>query len=391
MHAVLAERQPALQAAQRPDPDHPRRGPGDRHRGARAVGHHQRVDHAGGRVHEHPAPRAGEPRPVPRLLERVPDDRRCPARTRRELAVPAGQGAVARDPDPALRAGHRHPLGGAEDAGRAAPRLVRRALDQLDLRPVRGERPLLLGAAADHRRRGPARGPRVRRHPDPVRAAAAQRHHLPLEPSRVRRGRRPAPPPRGEPRARGRPDGGRHDGQRRVLLRSRAHPGDQRAAAVVADVVLGGRGQLPRRVPDGHRRAGLLARRRAGAGDRAGAAPAAADGPGRPRRLGRPRRGGRAAAGDHRAALPGRAERLVLVRRPGPRPAGRRRRPARGAPRDAARLPRADARQRTRAHLGRQRGHDSQVSPSVSSPRAAAGPAARCGSRRCAGPASRGA
>ena len=61
-----------------------------------------------------------------------------------------------RDPDPAVRAGHRHPQRGAQGAGRAAPGLVRRALDHLDLRPVRGERPLLPGAAADHRRRGPA-------------------------------------------------------------------------------------------------------------------------------------------------------------------------------------------------------------------------------------------
>ena len=73
-----------------------------------------------------------------------------------------GQGAVARDPDPAVRAGHRHPQRGAEGAGRASAGVVRRALDQLDLRPVRGERPLLPGAAADHRRRGPGRGARGR-------------------------------------------------------------------------------------------------------------------------------------------------------------------------------------------------------------------------------------
>ena len=96
------------------------------------------------------------------VLERLPGDRRRPARGRRQLAVPARQGAVARDPDPAVRAGHRHPQRGAEGAGRAAAGVVRRALDQLDLRPVRGERPLLPGAAADHRRRGPARGARGR-------------------------------------------------------------------------------------------------------------------------------------------------------------------------------------------------------------------------------------
>ena len=75
-----------------------------------------------------------------RVLERRPGDRRRPGRARRQLAVPVRQGAVAGDPDPAVRAGHRHPLRGAEGPGRTAPGLVRRALDHLDLRPVRGER-----------------------------------------------------------------------------------------------------------------------------------------------------------------------------------------------------------------------------------------------------------
>ena len=119
----------------------------------------------GGGLHQHPVPRADLARPVRGVLERLAGDRRRPARGRRQLAVPARQGAVARDPDPAVRAGHRHPQRGAQGAGRAAAGVVRRALDHLGLRPVRGERPLLPGAAADHRRRGPARGARGRRHP----------------------------------------------------------------------------------------------------------------------------------------------------------------------------------------------------------------------------------
>ena len=79
--------------------------------------------------------------------------------------------------------------------------VVRRALDHLGLRPVRGERPLLPGAAADHRGRGPARGPRGRRHPAARRAAAAQRHDLPLEPPGLRHRRRRAAPARREPRS----------------------------------------------------------------------------------------------------------------------------------------------------------------------------------------------
>ena len=77
--------------------------------------------------------------------------------------------------------------GRAQGAGRAAARVVRRALDHLDLRPVRGERALLPGAAAGLRGRGPGGDARARRHAEPRRAAPAQRHGLPLEPARVRR------------------------------------------------------------------------------------------------------------------------------------------------------------------------------------------------------------
>ncbi len=58
-----------------------------------------------------------------------------------------------------------------------------------------------------------------------------------------------AAPARREPRAGRRADGDRHDGQRRLLLRADPHPGRGRPAAVVADVVLGRRGELPRRPP----------------------------------------------------------------------------------------------------------------------------------------------
>ena len=76
----------------------------------------------------------------------------------RELAVPLRQAAVGRDPHRAVPAGHRHPLGRAEEPGRAPAGVLRRALDHLDLRPVRGERPLLPGAAAGDHRRGPGGG-----------------------------------------------------------------------------------------------------------------------------------------------------------------------------------------------------------------------------------------
>ena len=246
-----------------------------------------RLDRARGGLHQHPVPRADLARPVRGVLERLAGDRGRAGGGRRELAVPAGQGAVARDPDPALRAGDRHPQRGAQGAGRPPAGVVRRALDHLGLRPVRGERPLLPGAAAGHRRRGPARGARGRRHPAALRAAAAQRHHLPLEPPGLRRRRGSAAPAGREPAARRRPDGRRHDRQRGVLLRAGPRAGRERAAAVVADVLQRRGGELPRRRPAGHRRPDLLARRRAGARDRAGAAPAAADGPRGPGVVGR--------------------------------------------------------------------------------------------------------
>ena len=285
--------QPALQAAQRPDPGGPWRGPRHRHPGRRAAPDDVGLDHAGGGLHEHPAAHPGEPGQLRGVLERLAGDQRDPARRRRQLAVPPGQGAVAGDPDPAVRAGHRHPQRGAQGAGRPAARLVRRALDHLDLRPVRGERALLPGAAPDHRRRGPARGARGRRHPEPVGAEAAQRHHLPLEPAGLRRRRRRPAPAGGEPRAGRRADRDRHDGQRGVLLRADPRAGRGRPSAVVADVVLGRGGELPRRRPARHRRPGLLARGRRGGRDRAGAAPAAADGPRGPGSLGRRGRRGR--------------------------------------------------------------------------------------------------
>ena len=204
-------------------------------------------------------------------------------------------------------------LGGAEGAGRAAAGVVRRALDQLDLRPVRGERPLLPGAAAAVRPGGPGRGPRARRRAAAGRADAAQRHHLPLEPAGLRGGPRQAAPAGGEPGAAGRPDGRRHHGQRRLLLRPRARARRRRPSAVEPDVVRRGRGELPRLRPARPGRGRLLARRRPGAGDRAGAAPAAAAGRRGAGQVGGGPGGPGPAARHHRAALPDRAERRDLA------------------------------------------------------------------------------
>ena len=148
-------------------------------------------------------------------------------------------------------------------------RVVRRALDHLDLRPLRGERPLLPGAAAGVRAGGPGGDARARGHPAAAGAAPAQRDDLPLEPPDLRRRARAPAPARGEPRAARRPDRGRHPRQRGALLRADPHAGRRGAAGLVADVLPGGGGELPRGRARRHRGARVLARRRRGAGDRA--------------------------------------------------------------------------------------------------------------------------
>ena len=209
----------------------------------------------------------------------------------RQLAVPAGQGAVARDPDPAVRAGHRHPQRGAQGPGRAAAGVVRGAVDHLGVRPVRGERPLLPGAAADR--------PTTRTRWQVLEAGGTPNlSELRLHNGTIYRWNRPvydisrrrAAPAGREPTARRRPDRRRHDGERRVLLRAGPRARRERATALVADVVQRRRGELPRGRPAGHRGPALLAGRRPGVGHRAGAAPAAARRPAGARVVGRRRR-----------------------------------------------------------------------------------------------------
>ena len=143
-----------------------------------------------------------------------------------------------------------------KNQGVRPPGLLRRALDHLDLRPLRGERALLPGAAAGAERRGPARRSRGRGRARAGRAAAAQRHGLPLEPADLRHRRRPPAPARREPRAAGRPEHPRRHGQLGVLLRRAADARDRGPAGVDPDELHGGRGELLRRAPaTGSRRA----------------------------------------------------------------------------------------------------------------------------------------
>ena len=234
----------------------------------------------------------------------------------RELAVPARQGAVARDPHPAVRAGHRHPQRGAQGPGRAAPGLVRRALDHLGLRPVRGERPLLPGPAAGDRGRGPARGARVRRHARRSPSCASTTARSTAGTARSTTSPHGVPHLRVENRllAAGPTvaDTIANAAFYFGLVRSLA---ESEPAAVVADVVQRRRGELPRRRPAGHRRPGLLARRRPGPASPswccAGCCRMARAGL---EAWGVSARGERPAARHHRAALPDRRQRRRVVR-----------------------------------------------------------------------------
>ena len=91
----------------------------------------------------------------------------------------------------------------------------------------------------------------------------------------LRRRARPPAPARGEPRAAGRPDGGRHPRQRRLLLRADPRCWWTRTGRCGRRCPSGRRGELPRGRARRHRGARLLARRRRGAGRRARAAAAA--------------------------------------------------------------------------------------------------------------------
>ena len=283
---------------QRADLRRARGGPRARIDGVERLRGGRRHDRPRGGLHQRPAPPAGRAGGLRRALERRPGDRRRPARARGQLAVPLRPRALARDAHRALRAGHGHAPRGAQGPGGAPARVVRRALDHLDLRPLRGERPLLPGAAADVRRRGPRGGARRRRRAEARRAAAAQRHGLPLEPARLRR-RPTAPAPAGrEPRAARR--------ARRWWTSWPTPPsttGSSRRSPTRS-------GRSGRRCPSPPRRrtstpAPATASTRAlywpgarrGPGDRARAAPAAADGPRGPGRAGRRRRRPRPPAG----------------------------------------------------------------------------------------------
>ncbi len=133
MGAAQHQRQPALQAAQRADPQRSRRGPRrSRSAGDRAARHHRRLDPARGGLHQHPAARADLARPVRRLLERLPGDLRrssspsAPTRPTcwaRSCGARPGSRCSSRPPTPAARSSRPRACGrGSGSASGGSPR-----------------------------------------------------------------------------------------------------------------------------------------------------------------------------------------------------------------------------------------------------------------------------
>ena len=373
------ERQPALQAAERADPQRPRRGHHDRdrrHRQRRAA----RARPPTRSCPRRPAPAPSStcrPRPTASPSTGTPPRRSPPI----QLALGAnspyllGKRAVARDPDPAVRAGHRHPQRGAQGAGRAAAGVVRGALGHLGLRPVRGERPLLPGPAADHRRRGPARRAGGRRDADCSRSCGCTTAR-----STAGTGRSTTSP--GECRT--------------CASRTASWPPARRSPtpSPTPPSTSGWSGRWPRASGRCGRRCRSAPPRRTSTSPPSRASTPRSTGPAsaRCRRPswccagccrwpargwppGASTRHQRPAARDHRAALPARDQRRGVVRAadaPARRPG-----PVRRAAGDAAGVPRADAHQRAGPHLGLRADLDPQPHP-------------RPATARCAGRASRG-
>ena len=239
-----------------------------------------------------------------------------------------GKQLWARDPDPAVRAGHRHPRRRSCKAQGVRPRVwfgERWITSIFDLfeENVRYF-PALLPICDDEDPVAVLDGRRV---PAAGRAAPAQRHDLPLEPAGLRRRRRRAAPAGGEPGAAGRADRRRHARQRRVLLRPGARRWPRRTGRCGARC----RSRRPRRTSTPAARHGIDAHAVL-AGRWARSAPPSwcCAGCCRWPRTGLDRWGvdaghARPAARHHRAALPHRPQRRGLADRHG-RGAGARRR-----------------------------------------------------------------
>ena len=184
------ERQRPLRGDRRGGVRGPARGPGTGHLRGRVPADVLADHRAGVGVHLGAAAPAGLPDRLRRQLECRAAARRPAAGAGRQLAVPVRQAALGGDQDGAVPADHRHPLAGTEEPGRSSSGVLRRTVGDQHLRPVRGERPVLPGAAPGDHRRGAGGGAGRRTGAAAAGVAAAQRDGLPVEPAGVRRRQR---------------------------------------------------------------------------------------------------------------------------------------------------------------------------------------------------------
>ena len=208
---------------------------------------------------------------------------------------PAREGPLGRDPDPALRAGDRHPQRAARGGGRPAEARSRRALGRLAPRTVRGARARLPGPVpAPEAMTRPPRSRPGGYHLCPSCAATTARSAAGTVRSPTRGG---VPHLRIEHRSSRRAHRRRPDRERRLLFRPGPRPRRERAAAVVADVVLGRRENFHVAAEHGIDSPGLLAGRRARSASPSWCCASCCRWPDEGLAdLGRPRRGGRPAA-----------------------------------------------------------------------------------------------
>ena len=350
--------------------------------GPERLAHDGRLDRAGGRLHQHPVPRADLARPVRGVLERLAG--RSPAiqvavganspyllgkELWRETRIPLFEQATDTRSEELKAQGVRPRVWFGE-------RWITSVFDLFE-ENVRYF-PALLPITEDE---DPLEVLEDGRHARAARAAAPQRHDLPLEPAGLRRRRRASRTCGSRTGCLGAgPTVADTDRQRGVLLRPGARPRRERAAAVVADVVLRGRGELPRR-----RRARDRRPRSTGPGSARSAPPSwCCAGCCRWPHEGLASWGARAAESDR---LLGIIEQRCLTGTNGAEwfvAADARRAPTstattRCGPRSGG-LPRQHAHQRAGAHLGVTRGGQSRRSPlPLPAQRRCAGPTSRAG------------
>ena len=240
-----------------------------RHHGSGAAAHHHRQHRGAVRRDEPAGAPAGAARGVRPLLQRGSGGAARAGRGGRQLAVPAREAALVRDPHRSRRAVPRRSPGGCCRSRRATAGVGRRRVGVVGGRPPRGERPTVRAAPPGAREQGPVGRAGRRGRAVVARPADSQRHGLALEPAGVRRAARPPAPAHREPGAAERSHGHRHGGQRGLLPRAGPRRGRPPAAGLRPDALRPrSRGPAQRRPRRAGSSAALAGARRAAGGPR---------------------------------------------------------------------------------------------------------------------------